>query len=165
MFYFRLRAILLASTCLILYPAFGLTQQSPRPRQTATVKKVEISKNQAFRKEQMNMRICKAFPAAEILKPRVTINGIKQAGSMKGGKYHISGIVDGACLKEAGLYQNGERVFKFPLKTTPTYTSFEFELDVLMDDDPEIRVFDINWQRSSKFIFGNKNKTKNTIRP
>lgn len=157
MHYISLRTIFLASLSVTFFNcSILLAQQNKQP--AIRSHKPHQAKNTAIHKEQQNIKICKAFSPSQLSPPGIAITKVKQSSSLKGGKYKVEGIIDGVCLKEAGLYIGGSRVLKFNLAITPSYKRYDFQLEITADDNPEIRAFDINWRRTSVMLMKSVDK-------
>ncbi len=122
-------ARLLLPSLLLLFTSTNLNAAPSNSNiSQSRLKKPASGKNSQLLREQNNMRICRAFSPENIQTPRISVTKIKQSSALKGGEYKVEGIIDGVCLKEAGLYVNGSRIVKFKLSTTPTYKRYDFQL-------------------------------------
>ena len=152
--YFRFSILLLAS--LVLFnPAVLIAQRRvplPQHESQSLLKKPRLPSGRVIHRENNEIMACQRSNPKNRPKPRIGITQITQSSALRGGKYIVEGIIDGVCLKEAGLYQNGERVIVFNLTTTRIYKRYPFKIEVHVDDKPEIRAFDINWRRTSKML-------------
>jgi hypothetical protein len=158
MLYIKLHKLVFASLVILLvfHAESNAAPQAKRNTSHDVPHKVDIGKNAKIRIEQENMRACQSMKPGAINAPRITVSQVKQSSSFKGGKYRVEGVIDGVCIREAGLYENGERIFKFPLTLSPFYKRYDFSFEVVSDKAPEVRAFDINWQRASKMLLKDK---------
>lgn len=90
---------------------------------------------------------CQQMRSGYVPSPRISIYKVKPTGNVFSSKYKIVGEIEGICLVEAGLYEDGRRVQNIPLRTTPEFQRFEFEVKGSPDNDPEVRVYNIQGDR------------------
>lgn len=74
-------------------------------------------------------------------RPHIEIYGVKKRGNFFGDKIKVRGRVEGKCLTEAGLYEEGRLVQLIPISTTDSYHRFEFEVNTRRDRYPELRAY------------------------
>lgn len=79
--------------------------------------------------------------------PSIEISRIRPTRALFDSKQLVRGSVEGECLVEAGLYEDGIKVVDIPVDTTPRYGSFAFSLEARSDRDSEIRVYNAGGQR------------------
>lgn len=86
---------------------------------------------------------CKQMANYYLARPRVDVGKTKPTGNFFGDKIKAYGSVEGICLVEAGVFENGRKVQSIPLVTTSEFRRFEFEVTSKSSKDPEIRVYNI----------------------
>ncbi|MBX7137170.1 MAG: hypothetical protein K1X83_04230 [Oligoflexia bacterium] len=79
--------------------------------------------------------------------PHVDVQSVEKSGGAFSDRYKVSGTVEGICLAEAGLFENGKLTQRIRLRTAPTLKRYEFSITARLDDVPEIRVYNVNGDR------------------
>ena len=95
---------------------------------------------------------CANLRRDEIARPRVEIEEIKQTGNVFGDKVKVRGSVEGVCLAEAGLFEDGRKVQTIPINTVDQFSRYEFEVKTDLGEDPEIRVYTTTGDRDVETI-------------
>lgn len=93
---------------------------------------------------------CRSIDPTGLGSPRIEIADVERSGSgFFGGseRFRISGSIEGACLVEAGLFEEGEKVENIPISTSRDFRRFQFEVKARSGEAPEIRAYNINGQR------------------
>ena len=148
-------SLLIFNTLIIHFSVYALPEASsvktPYEKNTSH-QKFSGGKNDQIRLEQDNMNACLDMNPDNLQAPLISVYNTKQSSAFKGGKYQVEGVIEGVCIKEAGLYENGKRIVKFPLETSPYYKRFKFQIEIAEDNNPEIRAFNINWRRNTRYL-------------
>lgn len=84
---------------------------------------------------------CEGLDRRDIPEPRVDIERVGGTGNIFGDKYKVRGSVEGVCVAEAGLFEDGRKVQDIPIVTKRSFQRFEFEFKTRLSKDPEIRVY------------------------
>jgi hypothetical protein len=93
---------------------------------------------------------CRSIDPTGLGSPRIEIADVERSGSgFFGGsdRYRITGSVEGVCLVEAGLFEEGEKVENIPIATSRDFRRFQFDVKARTGEAPEIRAYNINGQR------------------
>ncbi len=64
-----------------------------------------------------------------------------------GDKVKVRGSVEGVCIAEAGLFEEGRKEENIPVVTTPQFRRFEFEVSSRTSKEPEIRAYNTEGRR------------------
>jgi hypothetical protein len=99
-------------------------------------------------------RRCEQLSSRDIGEPYIDIGRVKSSGNVFGNGVKVSGSVEGICLSEAGLFENGRRVQSIPVNTESRFGRYEFEVKTSTDKRPEIRVYSTNGARYTMPIQG-----------
>lgn len=97
---------------------------------------------------------CRGVSRREISRPQVEIDRVKQTGNFFDNKVKVRGSVEGSCLTEAGLFENGRKVEDIPINTINSFERYEFEVKTHLDEEPEIRVYNTLGERDIIEISG-----------
>ena len=95
---------------------------------------------------------CANLGRDEIERPRVEIEEVKATGNLFGDKVKVRGSVEGVCLAEAGLFEDGRKVESIPINTSDQFSRYEFEVKTELGNDPEIRVYTTTGDRDVETI-------------
>lgn len=91
---------------------------------------------------------CRALEIDRIGRPTVEIYDIdRSGGGFFSDRYHVEGALEGVCLIEAGVFEEGKKVRDIPIQTTREFRRFDFDVRADASNYPEIRVYDVNGQR------------------
>lgn len=142
----QIKAFLLYPIALLIAVSISEAQA---PRKTVVPKRT--AQPNPHRLARMELLACKTINPQFLTKPKITITSFTRP-SLLSKTYHVEGYIDGVCVREAGYYENGERLIKFPLKTSRAYSKYPFKLDVKLENKPEIRAFNVNWGRVAKML-------------
>jgi hypothetical protein len=71
----------------------------------------------------------------------VEIFEVRKTGNVFGDKVKVRGAVEGVCISEAGLFEEGRLVTRIPTAVGPSFQRFEFEVTSHLAYAPEIRVY------------------------
>ena len=83
-------------------------------------------------------RGCAGYRTSNLRPPRVEIY---ETSSKGGDKVRVTGAVEGVCLAEANLYEDGRPQRPIAITTVDSFRRFEFEITTKLHRDPEIRVY------------------------
>lgn len=86
---------------------------------------------------------CRQMDNYYMARPRVNLGRAKPSGNVFSDKVRVSGSVEGVCLVEAGLFEDGRRVQSIPVATLRDFRRFEFDFQSRESRNPEIRVYNI----------------------
>lgn len=95
---------------------------------------------------------CANLGRDDIGRPHVEIDEVKQTGNVFGDKVKVRGAIEGVCLAEAGLFEDGRKVESIPINTIDQFSRYEFEVKTELDNEPEIRVYTTNGDRDTETI-------------
>ncbi len=98
-------------------------------------------------------RICRAGNSY-LAPPHVDIISTKRLGSLSARRFKVTGTVEGICLVDAGLFEDGKKVQNINICTTPELSRFQFTAIVRSDHAPEIRAYNSNGERDSRDALG-----------
>ena len=88
---------------------------------------------------------------SQIKDPRIEITST--SGSPKSQRsLRLQGYVEGVCLSEAGLFQNGQEQESISVSTLPKFKRFEFDLTVSGGKKREIRVYNTRGGRARSVL-------------
>lgn len=90
---------------------------------------------------------CQNVAASQLAEPRIEIARVKQTGNVLDNKVKISGTIEGSCLSEAGLFEDGRKVESITIRTSPEFGRYDFEVVSREEREPEIRVYNIKGDR------------------
>lgn len=90
---------------------------------------------------------CANMSRSQIGRPRIEIDRVKSTGNLFGDKVKVRGTIEGVCLAEAGLFEDGRKVDSIPISTSEQFRRFEFEVKTKLDNDPEIRAYTTSGDR------------------
>jgi hypothetical protein len=74
-------------------------------------------------------------------RPRVEIYEVRRTGNVFGDKVKVRGAVEGVCISEAGLFEEGRLVNRIPTAAGPRFQRFEFEVTTHLGYMPEVRAY------------------------
>jgi hypothetical protein len=99
-----------------------------------------------------------------IRRPRIELGRLKQSGGLFSGKYKINGSIFGACIEEAGYYEEGRRKQEFEVGHSDRAQRTEFSVKVRSGRNGEIRVYtsDGNIERVNVDDEIQRSKSKNS---
>ena len=90
---------------------------------------------------------CEGMSRRDIGTPRVEVRESKSSGNFFGDKVKIKGTVEGTCLSEAGLFENGRKVESIAIPTRDRFGRYDFEVKAHMNERPEIRAYNTMGER------------------
>jgi hypothetical protein len=90
---------------------------------------------------------CSPGRRRDLPRPRIDIDRVKSTGNFFGDKAKVRGTVEGVCIQEAGLFQNGRLVQRIPVRTSSHFDRFEFEVKADMGEHPEVRAYNTEGDR------------------
>jgi hypothetical protein len=73
----------------------------------------------------------------------VRIDRVKPTGNVFGDKVKVEGTIEGVCISEAGLFEDGDKKEEIRVTMVPEFRRYEFEVRTKINRDPEIRVYNI----------------------
>lgn len=86
---------------------------------------------------------CQRLQSTEVRSPAIEVDKIKGTGNVFGDKVRVRGSIEGACIVEAGYYEDGKRVQPIGVNTTPEFRRYDFDLKASGGKNPEIRVYNV----------------------
>jgi hypothetical protein len=86
---------------------------------------------------------CRNLVGSRIARPRVRIDRVKPTGNVFGDKVKVEGTIEGVCISEAGLFEDGDKKEEIRVTMVPEFRRYEFEVRTKINRDPEIRVYNI----------------------
>ena len=98
---------------------------------------------------------CSKLVRSEVKSPTITVSRTKLLTHrvLRSRKtIRVEGAIEGRCIKEAGIYQNGRQKFRIPVKQSPELQHFTFNTKVTALDAPEIRAYTMFGDESRKLI-------------
>lgn len=98
-------------------------------------------------------KACHRLNRLKVSAPRVDIHKIKRSGNFFSDKYRVYGSVEGRCIVEAALFEDGRKVRSIPIDTSPDFDRFEFNVQIDKSDYPELRVYNVFGDRDIFYIF------------
>ncbi|MCO6431361.1 MAG: hypothetical protein J5J00_10910 [Deltaproteobacteria bacterium] len=104
---------------------------------------------------------CEDVRRSEVRQPSIKIEDTSRSsgGFFDAGERKIFGAVEGSCLSETGLYEDGRKVEDIPVSTDPTFHRFEFEVEADADSEYEVRAYNIFGERDI-VAFGNEARAR-----
>lgn len=99
---------------------------------------------------------CDGISRADVAPPYITLTKEKPSGGMFSQKVRVEGEIEGRCLQEAGIYEDGRLKFPIPVVTTSEFRRFAFNERVDGDDRPEVRAYTVFGDRAREPIFANE---------
>ena len=103
----------------------------------------------AVRNEAAVLQQCKKM---RVKAPRIELGQIKPQGGPFSGKHKAEGSVYGACIEEAGYYENGRMKQKIDFPLSERYQRKEFSFDVHTGKNGEIRVFTVSGREDVIYV-------------
>jgi len=97
---------------------------------------------------------CQNVAASQLAEPRIEIARVKPTGNVLDNKVRITGTIEGSCLSEAGLFEEGRKVESIAVNTSPEFRRYDFEVVSREERDPEIRVYNIKGDRDTYPVAG-----------
>ena len=94
-----------------------------------------------------DVRACRELDRLRIAPPRVDIRKIRRSGNFFQSKFRAFGSIEGICLVEAALFEDGRKIRDIRIRTIPEFRRYEFDVQFDRGDEPEIRVYNINGDR------------------
>lgn len=85
-------------------------------------------------------------------RPGVYILNIKRTGGYFSSKVKVSGYIEGVCIEEAGLFEDGYKTSNFQIPTTNQFGRYEFQIVTDKDRVPEIRAYNILGDKDVQFV-------------
>jgi hypothetical protein len=80
-------------------------------------------------------------PRRGLPRPRVEIYDVRRTGNVFADKVKVRGAVEGVCITEAGLFEEGRLVRSIPTAIGPRFQRFEFEVTTHLGYSPEVRAY------------------------
>lgn len=80
-------------------------------------------------------------PRRGLPRPRVEIYEVRRTGNVFGDKVKVRGAIEGVCITEAGLFEEGRLVKPIPTAIGPRFQRFEFEVTTHLGYAPEVRAY------------------------
>lgn len=77
----------------------------------------------------------------DLPRPRVEIHDVRRTGNVFGDKVKVRGVIEGVCISEAGLFEEGRLVRSIPTASGPRFQRFEFEVTTHLGYAPEVRAY------------------------
>ncbi|RMG40307.1 MAG: hypothetical protein D6719_11315 [Candidatus Dadabacteria bacterium] len=99
-----------------------------------------------------NSAECRKMSRYDMARPYINIDRVYQTGNFFKDKVKVRGSVEGICLVEAGVFEEGRKVKSIPVVTTRDFRRYEFEAVVHSTRMPEVRVYNINGDRDVRRI-------------
>ncbi len=84
-----------------------------------------------------------------IRRPRIEVGSVRASGGLFSNKKRIKGSIFGACVEEAGYFENGRLKQEFPFPLSDRYQRRDFEVQARTGRNAEIRVFTIDGREDS----------------
>jgi len=72
--------------------------------------------------------------------PEIEVAQIRQSGGLFSGKRRVSGSIKGACIEEAGYYEEGKLKNSFEIPFQNRFRRSQFEVQITSGKNGEIRV-------------------------
>lgn len=85
-------------------------------------------------------------------RPRIDIGRSSHTGNIFGDRRKVRGTVEGRCLVEAAVFEDGRKVQDIRVDTTPEFRRFDFEVKVRGGRDPQIRVYNSAGDRDTAYL-------------
>jgi hypothetical protein len=82
---------------------------------------------------------CNSPATVKLEDPRIEI--VQQNSQPSARTVHVKGVIEGVCLSEAGLYENGQQRKRISVSTLPTFKRFSFDLTAAPGTQREIRAY------------------------
>jgi len=82
-----------------------------------------------------------------VARPRVDVYSADRTGNMLRSKVRVKGTIEGACLIEAGYFEEGRKREEISIRTTREFRRYEFEVVADSSRRPEIRVYNVHGDR------------------
>ena len=99
---------------------------------------------------------CRTLSRIDVAPPYITLRKVKpsSSGGFFGGKrkLRVEGEVEGRCLKDAAIYEEGRKKINIPVRTQSNFQRFQFNVKVDADDYPEVRVYNVFGERAQESI-------------
>ncbi|MCB0331360.1 MAG: hypothetical protein KDD70_16935 [Bdellovibrionales bacterium] len=92
---------------------------------------------------------CQGKAPYELAEPIIDIIRSSKSGKRSPETYQVDVSIEGVCLVDAGYYEEGRIVRKFPLETIQSFKKFFFTFTARAKNRPEIRVYNSAGERSS----------------
>ena len=86
---------------------------------------------------------CRSLSRYDVQSPRVEVVNIKPTGNVFEDNVRVEGAIEGACIQEAGYYEDGRLVERIPVQTTSDFQRFEFGVKAKRNRNPEVRVYNV----------------------
>jgi hypothetical protein len=96
-------------------------------------------------------RACRALKR-RISDPRIEISRIRRTGNFLRPDYRVEGVIEGVCLSEAGYFEKTRKKQDISVVTSPDFRRFEFSIKVRVNEDPEVRAYNIFGARDIEVI-------------
>jgi hypothetical protein len=80
-------------------------------------------------------------PRRGLPRPRIEIYEVRRTGNVFGDKVKVRGVIEGVCITEAGLFEEGRLVNRIPTAIGPRFQRFEFEVTTHLGYAPEVRAY------------------------
>jgi hypothetical protein len=83
-----------------------------------------------------------------IAPPSIYISEVEQRGTRLEPRVRIKGFYEGVCLKEVGVFEDGRRIQKLRVTTSPSFKRYEFSALATIAKNPEIRAYTVHGDRA-----------------
>lgn len=84
---------------------------------------------------------CAGVAREDLRRPAIEVSRERSTGNYFDDKVKVTGTIEGACLSEAGYYENGRKVEDIPLVTSRNFKRFEFQVKGRESREGEVRVY------------------------
>jgi hypothetical protein len=112
----------------------------PKPRPGNVIPSVNNNNDSLALQRCRNIRI---------RRPRIEVGSVRASGGLFSNKKRIKGSIFGACVEEAGYFENGRLKQEFPFPLSDRYQRRDFEVQARTGRNAEIRVFTVDGREDS----------------
>lgn len=117
-----------------------------KPSESGSTEHAQAS---GVRNDAVVLQECKRM---QVKAPRIELGQLKPRGGLFSGKYKAEGSLYGACIEEAGYYENGRMKQKIDFPFSDRYQRKEFSFDVHTGKNGEIRAFNVSGREDVIYV-------------
>ncbi len=104
---------------------------------------------------------CERMSRWDMGQPRIDLSKTSHTGNVFSDGLKIRGSVEGRCLVEAALFEDGRKTQNISVTTTPEFRRFEFEVKGHSSKDPQIRVYNSSGERDTAYLNDGSDTSQN----